>query len=306
MGGMSSIGTAMMFGGTALGFASNLMGGAASLTSADIMEQTYNLYEAEASIYDRQAEMWSQLDLTPFYDRQAELYVKQADVMLSAARERAAAHEAAARARSQEAETILKIGEYNATASEIDALAAERRTYRQLEQVSDEASKLLGRQVTLVAKSGVTQTSGSVLEVLMETVSEAERSLRDITVEGRLEARKVRLTGDIARISALGEAARAKGRAGGEFAQAGAAFAEGAAGARQALFGAEKARMDAFQSVLQGTLRAQEARTRAEIARMRGQQRAYLGAYELRQQGYQQFFGAGSSLLAGAGRILTR
>jgi hypothetical protein len=295
-----------MLAGAGIQTAGQLWGAYSLFQGANSAEAAYQLYNYEASLYEDMAQMWQNFDLTPYYERQADLFEESAFALLSGAQAQANAAVANARARSQEAENILIVGEFNADAAEIDALTAERRTYRQLEQVADEASHMLGRQVTLVAKSGVAADSGSVVEMLMETVNTAERSLRDITVEGRLDAAKIRLGGDLARIDALGGAARAKGEAGNAYAGASAALLQGVASSKSAMSQAKSLRLEGYQSVLAGSMRAMEARTQAQITRMRGYRESILLSQQMRSQGWGKFFGAGSSLLMGMGRYWSR
>lgn len=302
----AAAGTNMMYAGTGLQFLSGLLGGWSQLQGANTASAAYSYYDQEAQLYEQQAETWANYDLSPFYDRQAEVYMDSAFSLLEGAMATANALETQARAKDAEADVILQVGEFNATSAEIDAVTSERRTYRQLEQVQDEAAKLLGRQVTMVAKAGVTQNSGSVVDILMETVYEAERQLRDITVEGRLEAAKIRLGGEIARIDAFGAAAQAKASSGNAFANASSALYEGVAASKGAVASARNARMQGYMSILTGSMRSQEARTQARITRLRGFRESSLLAQRMRWGAYGSFFGAGANLLTGLGRIGTR
>lgn len=303
-GGQGAFGRNMVLGGGALQFGSGLFGATSLFGAGSALRDSVGFYGQEASMWEGQAKTWEDLDLSPYYEARAKLYEKQAFTILENAKAEAWGYENNARLKDSEAGLLLQAGEFNRDSYEIDALTAERRTYRQLGSVADKTARLLGTQVVLAAKSGV-QRSGSVLEVLMDTVNRAESDLKAITLEGRLDAAKLRLSGDLAYVASIGQAAAAHGEAAGSYTRAGGALMAGSANSTGAMFSAREARDQGYQSILMGTLRAQEARARAAQARMRGYaaDREGLNSY---LAGIGKIFSGGSSLLGALGSYYTR
>lgn len=96
-------------------------------------------------------------------------------------------------------QTAHKIGEYNATVDEADALQLELDSMESVKRMRAEGKKFVGSQRARYAKGGVVVDTGSPLEVMAETEGMLKLQELDYERQARQQAAKLRRSAQMSR-----------------------------------------------------------------------------------------------------------
>lgn len=117
------------------------------------------------------------------------------------------------RAQQQAAEQQQATAEYNAQVAEQQAKREVEASAREQMQMREKGRQLIGKQRSMMAKSGVALTSGSPLELLADTAAELETDVEMAAYEGksRRDARLSQATASTLRAKQAGKRASTYG-----------------------------------------------------------------------------------------------